>query len=144
LLLRCCKNVLMDTQTTEQTVAASSHRDTALLVAALALIVGGMFAFYYYQSEFNALVRVLALLASLAAALALGYQTKVGRELWGYAAGARVELRKVVWPSRQESVQATLMIAGLVVIFALVMWGLDTVLLKGVELLTGRGAESGS
>jgi preprotein translocase subunit SecE len=129
----------MDTQTPEQT-AGSSHKDTAFLSAALAVLVGGMFAFYYWQTDLNTLVRVLILLGSLAAALALGYQTKIGRELWSYAAGSRVELRKVVWPSRQESVQATLMIAVLVVVFALVMWGLDSALLKGVELLTGRNS----
>jgi preprotein translocase subunit SecE len=129
----------MDTQTTE-TVAGGSHKDTAFLLAALVALVGGMFAFYYWQTELNALLRVVMLLGSLAFALALGYQTRLGKDLWGYVVGSRVELRKVVWPSRQESVQATLMIAVLVVVFAIVMWGLDSALLKGVEYLTGRNS----
>jgi preprotein translocase subunit SecE len=129
----------MDIQTTEQQ-AVSSHKDTALLIAALGVIVGGMFAFYYYQAELNALLRVLMLLGSLALSLGLAYQTRLGRELWGYAAGARIELRKVVWPTRQESVQATLMIAAVVLIAALLLWGLDSALLWGVEKLTGRSS----
>ena len=127
----------MDTQVTEQQ-AGSSRKDSALLLAALAVLVGSMFAFYYYASEFNALVRVLMLLGGLAVALGLAYQTQLGRDLWGYAVGSRIELRKIVWPSRQESVQATLMIAVVVVVFALLLWGLDSLLLWGVEALTGR------
>lgn len=80
------------------------------------------------------------LLAAFAATLTLTYQTTLGRELWGYISGARTEMRKVVWPTRQQSVQTTLMIAVVVLIMALLLWGLDAVLLKGVEFLTGRGA----
>lgn len=129
----------MDIQTTEQQ-AGSSAKDTALLIAALAVLVGGMVAFYYYATQFNLLVRWLIMLGSLAAALALSYQTRLGREVWGYVVGARIELRKVVWPTRQESVQATLMIAVVVLITALLLWGLDSLLLWGVEAVTGRGA----
>lgn len=128
----------MDTQTTEQQ-AVSSHKDTALLIVAVALLVGGMFAFYYLEDQLNLLVRWLIMLGGLAASLGLAYQTAPGKSLWGYVTGARTELRKVVWPSRQESVQATLMIAVVVLIMALLLWGLDSLLLWGVETLTGRG-----
>jgi preprotein translocase subunit SecE len=129
----------MDTQTTEQQ-AASPHRDTALLSVAAAALLGGMFAFYYFETQYNALIRVLMLLGGLAVALGLAYQTAAGRSLWGYVVGSRVELRKVVWPTRQESIQATLMITVVVLIMALMLWGLDTLLLWGVETLTGRGS----
>jgi len=128
----------MDTQATEQQ-AVSSHRDTLLLIAAVALLLGGMFAFYYF-SQANMALRWLAMLAGSAAGLAAAYQTAQGKALWGYVTGARTELRKVVWPSRQESVQATLMIAVVVLIMALLLWGLDSALLWGVEKLTGRGS----
>ena len=128
----------MDVQSTEQK-AVSSHKDTALLALSAAALLGGMFAFYYFEGQFNALIRTLILLGGLAASLALAYQTVSGRALWGYVVGSRTELRKVVWPSRQESVQATLMIAVVVLIMALLLWGLDSLLLWGVEALTGRG-----
>ncbi|MFC4252841.1 preprotein translocase subunit SecE [Sinimarinibacterium flocculans] len=129
----------MDTQTTEQQ-AASPQRDTALLSVAVAALLGGMFAFYYFETQYNALIRVLMLLGGLLVALGVAYQTAAGRSLWGYVVGSRIELRKVVWPTRQESVQATLMIAVVVLIMALLLWGLDSLLLWGVETLTGRGA----
>lgn len=129
----------MDVQTTEQK-AVSSHKDTALLLAAAVALLGGMFAFYYYEVQFNALVRVLILLGGAAVALALAYQTALGKTLWGYVVGSRIEMRKIVWPSKQESIQATLMIAVVVLIMALLLWGLDSLLLWGVETLTGRGA----
>ncbi|WP_028080846.1 preprotein translocase subunit SecE [Solimonas soli] len=127
----------MEAQTHEK--AGSSHKDTAFLIIAAAALLGGMFAFYYFEGQFNAFVRTLILLGGFAATLALAYQTAIGRELWGYVTGARTELRKVVWPTRQESIQTTLMIALVVLVMALLLWGLDSLLLWGVETLTGRG-----
>lgn len=128
----------MDTQTTEQQ-AVSSYKDTLLLIAAVALLLGGMFAFYYFADK-PLLVRWLAMLGGLAAGLFVAYQSASGKTLWSYVTGARTELRKVVWPSRQESIQATLMIAVVVLIMAVLLWGLDSALLWGVEKLTGRGS----
>ncbi|QHS10975.1 preprotein translocase subunit SecE [Sinimarinibacterium sp. NLF-5-8] len=129
----------MDIQTAEQK-AASPQRDTALLVVAAAALIGSMFAFYFFESQFNALVRVLMLMAGAAVTLALAYQTRLGKTLWAYVVGSRVEIRKVVWPTRQESIQATLMVLVVVVVTALFFWGLDTALLWAVEMLTGRGS----
>ena len=128
----------MDSQK-EQQVAGSS-KDTALLIAAFLLIAGGLSAFYYFIGQFNVLVRTLMLLASLGVALFAAYQTHLGKVMWSYINGAyRIEARKVVWPSRQESIQATLMIAVVVLIMAVLLWGLDGALLWGVKSLTGRG-----
>jgi preprotein translocase subunit SecE len=127
----------MDSQKEQQ---AGSSKDTALLIAATLLIVGGLSAFYYFIGQFNVLVRTLMLLASLGAAAFAAYQTHLGKVMWSYINGAyRIEARKVVWPSRQESIQATLMIAVVVLIMAVLLWGLDGALLWGVKSLTGRG-----
>jgi len=127
----------MDSQKEQQ---AGSSKDTALLIASALLLVGGLSAFYYFIGQFNVLVRTLILLASIGAALFAAYQTHMGRVMWSYINGAyRIEARKVVWPSRQESIQATLMIAVVVLISALLLWGLDSALLWGVKTLTGRG-----
>jgi preprotein translocase subunit SecE len=69
----------------------------------------------------------------------LAYQTTSGKTMWGYIRGSQVELRKTTWPTRQESLQATLMIAVVVLIAALLLWGLDSALLWGVKSVTGRG-----
>ena len=128
----------MDTQNQQQ--AASSYKDTALLVASLALLVGSLWAFYYFIGQYNVLVRTVGLLAGIGAALFAAYQTQLGQVMWSYVIGAyRIELRKIAWPSRQESVQATLMIAVVVLIMALILWGLDSTLLVAVKHLTGGG-----
>lgn len=120
-------------------VSTAPRYDSLLLAAAVLLLIGALASFYYFSSEVNALVRTLGLLAATGISLALAYRTELGRSVWGYIVGARTELRKVVWPSRQETLQATLMIAVVVLITALLLWGLDSLLLWGVKLLTGRG-----
>ena len=72
-------------------------------------------------------------------AAALTYQTAAGKTMWGYIRGSQVELRKTTWPSRQEGLQSTLMIAVVVLVFALMVWLLDSGLLWAVKQVTGRG-----
>jgi len=128
----------MTTQQPLETKAAAPL-DTLLLVLAVAALVGGIVAFYALVGQFNATVRVLIVLGGLGAAAALAYQTATGKMMWGYIRGSQVELRKTTWPTRQEGLQATLMIAVVVLIAALMLWGLDSLLLWGVKNVTGRG-----
>lgn len=129
----------MDSQNQQQ--AASSYKDTALLIASLALLVGALWAFYYFVGQYNILVRTVGLLAGIGASLFAAYQTQTGQMMWSYVTGAyRIELRKILWPTRQQSVQATLMIAVVVLITALILWALDSTLLWGVKHITGGGA----
>jgi len=127
--------------TTQQPVEpkAAAPLDTLLLALAVTAMVGGIVAFYALVGQFNATVRVLMVLAGLGAAAALAYQTATGKTMWGYIRGSQVELRKTTWPTRQEGLQATLMIAVVVLIAALMLWGLDSLLLWGVKSVTGRG-----
>lgn len=117
-----------------------SRYDTLLLIAALIALLGGMFVYYAFVAQMAKAVRLLIMFAGIGASLALVYQTEIGKTLWAYVQGARVEVRKVVWPSRQETLQTTLIVAVFVLIIALLMWGLDAALLFGVSKLTGRGA----
>lgn len=128
----------MTSQQPVETKAASSL-DTVLLVLAFAAVAGGIVAFYALAGQLPAAVRLLMVLAGLGAAVALAYQTATGKSMWGYIRGAQIEIRKTTWPTRQESLQATLMIAVVVLITALLLWGLDSALLWGVKSVTGRG-----
>ena len=124
--------------TTQVEETSGSPLDTVLMLLALGIVGGSIYGFYYFEADANTLVRALGVVASVVASLVLIYQTAVGKSAWSYVRGARVEMRKVVWPTRQESVQTTLLIAVIVVIVAVALWGLDAVLLWGVKALTGR------
>ena len=118
--------------------SSASMRDSLLLMLSVAALAAGVVAFYYLEGQMNVTLRWLLVLGGLGVGVALAYQTQAGKMMFGHIRGANVELRKTTWPTRQESLQATLMIAVVVLITALVLWGLDSALLKGVKLLTGR------
>lgn len=96
-------------------------------LAVAALLAGGVFANWYYQDEML-LVRVSGLLATAAIAVLLSLQTERGRSIWSLLKEARTEVRRVVWPTNQETTQTTLVVILLVVVFALILWGLDSLL----------------
>jgi preprotein translocase subunit SecE len=96
-----------------------------LIVAAL--LAGGVFANWYYQDEML-LVRVVGLLTMAAAAILVALQTERGKAIWALLKESRTEVRRVVWPSNQETTQTTMVVLRLVVIFALILWGLDSLL----------------
>jgi len=123
-----------------QSEETGSRYDRPLLLIAALLAATGLGAFYYFDPRLALLPRLAILLFGLAAAGVLVARTALGAEVWSYITGARVEMRKVVWPTRQESLQTTLVIAVFVLIVALILWGLDSLLLFGVQHLTGRGA----
>lgn len=91
------------------------------------LLAGGVFANWYYQDEML-LLRVVGLLAIAGVAVLLALQTERGRAIWSLLKEARTEVRRVVWPSNQETTQTTLVVLLLVFVFALILWGLDALL----------------
>ena len=116
--------------------AEGSNLDTAKLTAAIVLLVGAVVAFYWF-AEHSLLLRVLGLLAVAGVALFVGSQTLVGGRALGFLSDARTEVRKVVWPTRQETLQTTLAVVVMVVIMGLFLWLLDLVLFGLTRLLSG-------
>jgi preprotein translocase subunit SecE len=121
-----------------KTAVVSSGLDFTKLVGAALLVVVGITAFYYFAT-YSALLRVIGLLAVGAAAVALIYQTAVGQQVWQFALDSRMEVRKVVWPTRQETIQATLVVFVMVLIMGILLWLFDMVLIYIVKALTGQG-----
>ncbi len=93
----------------------------------VALLAGGVFANWYYQDEML-LMRVAGLLATAAVAILIALQTERGRAIWSLLKEARTEVRRVVWPTNQETTQTTLVVIAIVFVFALILWGLDSLL----------------
>ena len=119
--------------------ATSGALDTAKLVAAVAVLLAGIVAYYYF-SEASLLLRVLGLLACLAAGAGIVFLTAQGRQLWEFIQGSQVEIRKVVWPTRQETLNTTLIVLGLTLLVALFFLVVDTILLRITQFVTGQGS----
>lgn len=91
----------------------------------------------YYFSKIAAPIRVIGWIVIFAGLLGLIAWTEQGQRAIEFLGEARMELRKVVWPSSQETIQTTGLIILMVVLFGLIMWGFDTLLLFLIGLLTG-------
>ena len=125
----------MSTKSTEQ----GSKADTFILLSALLLVVAGAIAFYIYDS-YSLLMRVLALLAVAGVAVFIALQSERGRDAWLFVGSARTEVRKVIWPTRAETMQTTLIVFLMVLLVGVLLWIMDSFLLWAVKLLTGQGA----
>jgi len=116
----------------------SSGLDTLKLLVAVLLLAGGIGGFYYFE-ENSLLLRVLGLLAVAGVAIAVAMQSAIGRRVWNFAVDSRTEVRKVVWPTRQETWQTTLVVFGMVLLMAIILWLVDMMLMEIVRVLTGQG-----
>ncbi|HCO8768028.1 preprotein translocase subunit SecE [Pseudomonas aeruginosa] len=105
-----------------------------LLVAVLVVVavVGNQ-----YFSAQPILYRVLGILVLAVIAAFLALQAAKGQAFFSLAKEARVEIRKVVWPSRQETTQTTLIVVAVVLVMALLLWGLDSLLGWLVSMIVG-------
>ena len=114
----------------------STGMDTVKLLAAVGLLIGGI-ALFYVLEEQSTLLRVLGLLGVVAVAVTIALQSVQGRNVWEFATSARTEVRKVVWPSRQETVQTTLIVFVMVLLVGIVLWLFDMMLMTIVRSVTG-------
>lgn len=107
----------------------------------LVLVVAGVAAFYYFSETpgFTMLYRVLMLVAIILVSIGIMATTERGRGIWDFALEAKQEVRKVVWPSREETIRTTLLVFGLVFLVGLILWCLDMFLFWGIKSLTGQG-----
>jgi preprotein translocase subunit SecE len=104
----------------------------------LLLIIAGVAGNFFYGT-YPLVWRVLAELALAAVAAAVAFQTSKGKQAWDFIQEARMELRKVVWPTRQETIQITFVVTLMILAMSVILWGIDTVLLKLMAWLTGSG-----
>jgi preprotein translocase subunit SecE len=109
------------------TVSSQSVTDWFKWIAVTAIVVGGVVGNWYYQDQ-SLLYRVLAVLALAAVAALVSFQTSQGKALWTLVKESRVEIRRVVWPNRQETTQTTFIVVMLVLVFSMILWGLDSLL----------------
>ncbi len=112
--------------------------DTVKLVVALLIVISAIAGFYFFADQ-SLLFRVIGILAAIGVAAIIALQTGKGREIWGFIQDSQIEVRKVVWPTRQETVQTTLIVILMVIFVAIILWLLDMFLGWSVGSLMGRG-----
>jgi preprotein translocase subunit SecE len=112
--------------------------DIVKQVVALLLVISAIVAFYYF-SEYSLLYRVIGLFVVMLTVLGLMLTTNVGRNTWAFFLESKQEVRKVVWPTKDETTRTTMMVFAMVFVVGFILWLLDMFLFWGVRLLTGQG-----
>jgi preprotein translocase subunit SecE len=122
-----------------QASPGASGKDTALISLSILVLLVGIGAFYWFEDQALP-IRIGMVVAGLAAGAGLAWFSWYGREFWQFAQAARIELRKVVWPTRDETVKTTYVVFIFAIVMGLFFWGLDWVLTWLTRLLTGQSA----
>jgi len=113
--------------------------DTAKVTIAVLLALAGVVGYYLLANQ-PGWQRWLAVVAGLAAAAVVAAFSYYGAEFRRFVELARVELRKIVWPARQETLQTTVVVFGFVIVAGVFFWALDLVLAWATKFLTGQGS----
>jgi|TARA_B100001105_G_scaffold85202_1_gene67495 preprotein translocase subunit SecE len=124
----------MNTGTTES--SESGIIDIIKLLAAATILVSGLFAYYYYI-EMSLPLRVLCVLGAVVVGIGVAMTSIQGKRLFTFIQGSRIEIRKVVWPTKQETTQTAIAVFIFTLLLALFFWGLDSLLLWLTRTLVG-------
>ena len=116
-----------------------TSQDKAKLAVAGLVAVAGVVAFYVLANG-PLVARLGALLVALVVALGLGWTSKPGKDFFVYCQDSITETKKVVWPSRKETLQTTAVVVGFVLVMAVFLWVVDASLVWLVRILIGREA----
>jgi preprotein translocase subunit SecE len=104
-----------------------------------AVLVGiGAIAGNYYFAEYSLLLRVVALLIAGGLGVAIAARTTLGLKLWSEWLEVVQEIRKMHWPTRQETLQTTFAVLAMVVVMGILLWTADFALLRVIKWLTGH------
>ncbi len=112
--------------------------DVIKFIIAGLILAAGLTGFYMFEDQIMPL-RVLGILLSAVLAGVVASRTATGAGAVAYSRGALLEMRKVVWPTRRETTQTTLLVAAMVVLVGIILWLFDMFLVWGIQLLTGQG-----
>jgi preprotein translocase subunit SecE len=124
----------------KNTSAATSGADTAQLIAAIFLVLGGIVAYYLLKSRPEAWASWVAMFGGIVVGVLVFAFSGYGRRFWRFVLESRVELRKVFWPTRQETMTTTMVVLVFVVIAATFFWLLDLMLASVTKFFTGTGS----
>ena len=122
---------------TQTEISQSGMLDTIKLLLAVAALVGGLYAYYYYETDIAQAYRVLMVLGGTIAGIGIAMTSAQGNRLWHFIQGSRVEIRKVIWPTKQETTQTAIAVFVFTLVMMLFFWVLDSGLLWLTQELVG-------
>jgi len=117
---------------------SKNHLDTVKLFGAIAILLSSIVGYYVF-SDWHAVLRVLLVLFGVALAGVVIYTTELGSSWFRYLVLTKKEVRQVVWPTRKETAQTTLIVVIAVILVGIFLWLVDMFFLWAVKLLTGQG-----
>ena len=118
---------------------SASGGDIVKYAVALLLAVAGLFAFYWFEGQWPTGIRIFAVVIGLVAGVGVFMTTVRGALTREFLSESRFELRKVVWPSRQETTRTMWVVIAVVILISLLLAGFDVVIQAGVKWLLGNG-----
>jgi preprotein translocase subunit SecE len=119
-------------------VAKQGFADRLKLGVAVVVLVAGIAGFYVLAGQPQVL-RVLVVLAGVVLALLIGSRSGPGGRLWGFLKDSRAELRRVVWPTRRETLQTTGVVFVAAVVVGLMLWLFDWLISLAIGGFMGLG-----
>lgn len=123
---------------TDQVQENATALDALKLAAGVVILAAGIVGFYMLV-DLPIWLRWIVVLAALVIGALVSLQSFQGKTFWQFVQSSRVELRKVVWPTTQETWQVTLVVFVMILVLGLFFWGVDTLLGFLTKWLTGRG-----
>ena len=119
---------------TETNIEAKSNN--TYLIFSIGVLLLGMFLFYYFD-DVRLFYRVLGMISALVLSGFIGYQSDFGKLVYSYVTDSKVELKKVTWPTKQETTQTTLGVIFIVIIVGILLWLFDMLLGWAIGTLYG-------
>lgn len=114
----------------------SKGLNTALWIVAIVLLAVAAVGNAYFASHFSAAIRVVLMVLLVVGAVSIAALTSQGQKAIGFAKESRTELRKIIWPTRPEATQTTLIVLAMCVVVSLVLWGIDSLIVALITFLT--------
>lgn len=110
--------------------------NNVLWVFSISLLTIAAIGNTYFAEYFSLIVRILLLVVLCVAALGIAAMTNQGQQSIDFIKDSRQELRKIIWPNRQETTQTTLMVVAMCIVVALALWGIDSIIVLIIDFLT--------
>ena len=119
---------------TEKNIETKSNN--SYLMLSIGVLIAGMILFYYY-SDVRLFYRVVGMISVVIFSAFIAYQSDFGKLVYSYVTDSKVELKKVTWPTKQETTQTTLGVIFIVIIVGILLWLFDMLLGWAIGTLYG-------